>query len=141
MFPSDHWQRELATAIEQRDKARNDALEDAAKICEQYANVGVVGARICAAAICATKEFGAHMKEMHEFIAENQRLIAAIEQRVGPNPSDKYEQIKDIKHLNPVEIEAMVLKHEQQIKDLATHLLELKQTSSSQQHPEPAPPG
>ena len=39
---------------------------------------------------------------------------------------DKYEQIKDIKHLNPVEIEAMVLKHEQQIKDLAAHLLELK---------------
>ena len=42
------------------------------------------------------------------------------------NPSDKYEQIKDIKHLNPVELEAMVLKHEQQIKDLAMHLLELK---------------
>ena len=42
------------------------------------------------------------------------------------NPSDKYEQIKDIKHLNPVELEAMVLKHEQQIKDLAAHLLELK---------------
>jgi hypothetical protein len=43
------------------------------------------------------------------------------------NPSDKYEQIKDIKHLNPVELEAMVLHHEQQIKDLAAHLLELKQ--------------
>ena len=42
-------------------------------------------------------------------------------------PSDKYEQIKDIKHLNSVEIEAMVLKHEQQIKDIAAHLLELKQ--------------
>ena len=42
------------------------------------------------------------------------------------NPSDKYEQIKDIKHLNPVELEAMVLKHEQQIKDLAKHLLELQ---------------
>jgi hypothetical protein len=39
-------------------------------------------------------------------------------------------------NLNP-----MVLKHEQQIKDLAAHLLELKQTSSSRQHPEPAPPG
>jgi len=37
------------------------------------------------------------------------------------------EQTKDIKHLNPVEIEAMVLKHEQQIKDIAAHLLELKQ--------------
>jgi len=47
---------------------------------------------------------------------------------VGPNQSDKYEQIKDIKHLNPVEIEAMVLNHEQQIKDIATHLLELKQS-------------
>jgi hypothetical protein len=43
------------------------------------------------------------------------------------NPSDKYEQIKDIKHLNPVEIEAMVLHHQQQIKDIAAHLLELKQ--------------
>ena len=35
------------------------------------------------------------------------------------NPSDKYEQIKDIKHLNPVELEAMVL---QEIKDIAKHL-------------------
>ena len=43
------------------------------------------------------------------------------------NPTDLYEQIKDIKRLNPVELEAMVLKHEQQIKDLAAHLLELKQ--------------
>jgi hypothetical protein len=42
------------------------------------------------------------------------------------NPSDKYEQIKDIKRLNPVELEAMVLCHEQQIKDIAAHLLELK---------------
>lgn len=41
------------------------------------------------------------------------------------NPTDKYEQIKDIKRLNPVELEAMVLKHDQQIKDLAAHLLEL----------------
>ena len=44
------------------------------------------------------------------------------------NPSDKYEQIKDIKRLNPVGLEAMVLKHEQQIKDLASQLLELKQS-------------
>ena len=43
------------------------------------------------------------------------------------NPSDKYEQIKDIKRLNPVELEAMVLNHKQQIKDIAAHLLELKQ--------------
>ena len=43
------------------------------------------------------------------------------------NPTDLYEQIKDIKRLNPVELEAMVLKHDQQIKDLAAHLLELKQ--------------
>ena len=42
------------------------------------------------------------------------------------NPSDKYEQIKDIKRLNPVELEAMVLNHKQQIKDIAAHLLELK---------------
>jgi hypothetical protein len=59
----------------------------------------------------------------------------------GPNPSDKYEQIKDIKHLNPVEIEAMVLKHEQQIKDLAAQLLELKQTSSFRRPSEPELPG
>ena len=43
------------------------------------------------------------------------------------NPSDKYEQIKDIKRLNPVELEATVVRHEQQIKDIAAHLLELKQ--------------
>jgi hypothetical protein len=43
------------------------------------------------------------------------------------NPSDKYEQIKDIKRLNPVELEAMVLHHDQQIKDIAAHLPELKQ--------------
>ena len=42
------------------------------------------------------------------------------------NPSDKYEQINDIKHLNPVELEAMVLHHAQQIKDIAKHLLELQ---------------
>ena len=65
----------------QRDKARNDALEEAAKICDEYANRGVVGARICAAAICARKKFGAHIKEMHEFIAENQRLIRSVEVR------------------------------------------------------------
>ena len=41
------------------------------------------------------------------------------------NPTDKYEQIKDIKRLNPVEQEAMVLKHEQEIKDIAKHLLAL----------------
>ena len=44
------------------------------------------------------------------------------------NPSNKYEQIKDIKRLNPVEQEAMVLKHEQHIKDLAENLLELNQS-------------
>jgi nitric oxide reductase activation protein len=46
---------------------------------------------------------------------------------VGPNPSDKYEQIKDIKRLNPVELEAMVLKHEQQIKNIEAKMRELKQ--------------
>ena len=46
------------------------------------------------------------------------------------NPTDKYEQIKDIKRLNPVELEAMVLHHEQRIKDLAAHLLELKQSTA-----------
>ena len=44
------------------------------------------------------------------------------------NPTDKFEQIQIYKRLNPVELEATVLKHEQQIKDLAEHLLELKQS-------------
>ena len=44
------------------------------------------------------------------------------------NPTDKFEQIQIYKRLNPVEQEAMVLCHEQQIKDLAEHLLELKQS-------------
>jgi hypothetical protein len=34
-FPSNHWQAELATAIAQRDKARNNALEEAAWVCEK----------------------------------------------------------------------------------------------------------
>ena len=41
------------------------------------------------------------------------------------NPSDKFEQIQIYKRLNPVEQEAMVLKHEQEIKDLAAQLLAL----------------
>ena len=44
------------------------------------------------------------------------------------NPTDKFEQIQIYKRLNPVELEAMVLCHEQQIKDLAENLLELKQS-------------
>ena len=35
------------------------------------------------------------------------------------NPTDKFEQIQIYKRLNPVEQEAMVLKHEQEIKDIA----------------------
>ena len=41
------------------------------------------------------------------------------------NPTDKFEQIQIYKRLNPVEQEAMVLKHEQEIKDLAAQLLAL----------------
>ena len=41
------------------------------------------------------------------------------------NPTDKFEQIQIYKRLNPVEQEAMVLKHEQEIKDIAKHLLAL----------------
>ena len=33
----------------------------------------------------------------------------------------------DLNHMNLIQLEAMVLKHEQQIKDIAAHLLELKQ--------------
>ena len=33
----------------------------------------------------------------------------------------------DVNHMNLIELEAMVLHHAQQIKDLAEHLLELKQ--------------
>ena len=53
------------------------------------------------------------------------------------NPTDKYEQIKDIKRLNPVELEARVLHHEQQIKDLAAHLLELKQSTAMMEFKQP----
>jgi len=79
-FPSDHWQRKLAAAIasfseereraqregerviaaiEQRDKARNDALEEAAKVCDRLRNKNysseewVAGTDDCAAAIRA----------------------------------------------------------------------------------------
>ena len=41
------------------------------------------------------------------------------------NPTDKFEQIQIYKRLNPIELEAMVLKHEQEIKDIAKHLLAL----------------
>jgi hypothetical protein len=34
---------------------------------------------------------------------------------------------KDVNHMNLQELEALVLKHEQQIKDIAKHLLELQQ--------------
>ena len=36
-------------------------------------------------------------------------------------------RLGDLEHMNFQELESMVLKHEQQIKDLAAHLLELKQ--------------
>ena len=51
------------------------------------------------------------------------------------NPSDKYEQIKDIKRLNPVELEAMVLHQAQQIKDIAAHLLELQRYMEFKRRP------
>jgi len=63
----------------QRDIAKNWSLEQAAKICDEYAAAGFEGARLCASKIRAMKEFGAHMKEMHEFIAENRRLIKLSE--------------------------------------------------------------
>ena len=58
------------------------------------------------------------------------RLIIGIKvprDEFGKDPTDKFEQIQIYKRLNPVEQEAMLLHHEQQIKDLAEHLLELKQ--------------
>ena len=36
-------------------------------------------------------------------------------------------RLGDLEHMNFQELESMVLKHEQQIKDLAAHLLEIKQ--------------
>ena len=36
-------------------------------------------------------------------------------------------RLGDLEHMNFQELESMVLKHEQQIKDIAAHLLELKQ--------------
>jgi len=44
------------SAIEQRDKSREDALEEAAKVCDEYAKSGVTGAMICAAAIREMKK-------------------------------------------------------------------------------------
>ena len=44
-----------AAAISQRDTARDDALEEAAKVCDEYAKSGVTGAMVCAAAIRAIK--------------------------------------------------------------------------------------
>ena len=35
----------------QRDKVRDDALEQAAMVCDEYAKSGVTGAMVCAAAI------------------------------------------------------------------------------------------
>ena len=66
-FPSDHWQRELAAAIAQRDKARNNALEQAAVVCENERLAEVFSSEDkeynlavsdCAAAIRALKECG-----------------------------------------------------------------------------------
>ena len=34
---------------------------------------------------------------------------------------------RDVNHMNIIQLEAMALKHEQQIKDIAKHLLEIKQ--------------
>ena len=42
----------------QRDKVRDDALEQAAMVCDEYAKSGVTGAMVCAAAIRAMKECG-----------------------------------------------------------------------------------
>ena len=40
---------------------------------------------------------------------------------------EKLDAVVGDDHMNLIELEAMVLKHEQQIKDIAKHLLELKQ--------------
>ena len=71
------------------------------------------------------REWEAAVDGLKDALAEpaiKESLTVAGEKHM--NPSDKYEQIKDIKRLNPVELEAMVLKHDQQIKDLAAHLRE-----------------
>ena len=47
--------RRLAAAIAQRDKARNDALEEAARVCDSEASCEGI-AQKCAAAIRAMKE-------------------------------------------------------------------------------------
>jgi len=59
-----HLERELADTQAQRDKARNDALEEAAKVCDRLRNKNyssederwVAGTDDCAAAIRAMKE-------------------------------------------------------------------------------------
>ena len=49
--------RELAATQAQRDKARNDALEEAARVCDSEASCEGI-AQKCAAAIRAMKECG-----------------------------------------------------------------------------------
>jgi phosphoribosylformylglycinamidine (FGAM) synthase-like enzyme len=41
----------MCNAEAQRDKDMSDALEQAAKVCDEYAKSGVTGAMVCAAAI------------------------------------------------------------------------------------------
>ena len=56
-------ERELAAALEQRDKAREDALEEAAKVCEELRHPNwseedhawIMGTEACAGAIRAMK--------------------------------------------------------------------------------------
>jgi hypothetical protein len=95
-------QSQLAAVIEQRDEMRL-ALRD---LIDAFGNYGgpthanlyknalialgwTAGTGECetramsrAAAIRAQKEFGAHIKEMREFIAENERLIELSESKV-----------------------------------------------------------
>jgi len=49
-------ERELAAALEQRDKARDDALEQAAKVCNEWSKRNDDVGGYCAAAIRAMKK-------------------------------------------------------------------------------------
>jgi len=59
----------------------------------------------------------------------------AIERLLRRKEEIEFVFLGDVNHMNLIELESMVLHHAQQIKDLAAHLLELKQLVTMQQQP------
>ena len=59
----------------------------------------------------------------------------AIERLLRRKEEIEFVFLGDVNHMNLIELESMVLHHAQQIKDIAAHLLELKQLVTMQQQP------